>query len=305
MGHSHHHHDHRHHLHGGSEKNLLIATVLNAVITIAEVIGGIISNSLALLSDALHNLSDTIAVFIAYIANRYSKKPSNEKRTFGYKRVQILAALFNAVVLIVISVYLFYEAYLRLLEPEPIKGLIMLIVATIGLIANLAAVLLLRKDSAKNLNIKAAYIHLLSDTLSSVAVIIGGVLIYLYEWYWLDPIITFLIGIYIIKETWSILKETIDILMQGTPKNIDIKKVQHDLESIDRIANIHHLHIWNLDDQSIHFECHVDLNENMDLKSTESIREQIVRLLEERYSINHVTIQFEHKWCDDKELIHR
>jgi cobalt-zinc-cadmium efflux system protein len=302
MGHSHH-HDHHHHIEG-SGKNLLIATILNAVITVAEVIGGIISNSLALLSDALHNLSDTIAVFIAYVANRYSKKPSNEKRTFGYKRVQILAALFNAVVLIVISVYLFYEAYLRLMEPEPIKGLIMLIVATIGLLANLAAVLLLRKDSGKNLNVKAAYIHLLSDTLSSVAVIIGGILIYLYDWYWLDPIITFLIGIYILKETWAILKETIDILMQGTPKNIDIKQVQQDIEGIDRIENIHHLHIWNLDDQSIHFECHVDLNENIDLKSTESIREKIVKLLEEKYKINHVTIQFEHKWCDDKDLIH-
>jgi len=287
-----------------SGKNLLIVTILNAVITVAEIIGGLISNSLALLSDALHNLSDTIAVFIAYVANRYSKKPSNEKQTFGYKRVQILAALLNAVVLIVISVYLFYEAYHRLLEPEPIKGLIMLIVAFIGLLANLAAVLLLRKDKKRNLNIKAAYVHLLGDTLSSLAVIIGGILIYFYSWYWVDPIITFLIGIYIIKETWSILKETIEILMQSTPRGINVKRLREDVERIPEIENIHHLHIWNLDDQSIHFECHVDLKENLDLKSAETIRTEIAKILEERHNISHVTIQFEHKWCEDKGLIH-
>lgn len=285
-------------------KRLLIATVLNFAIAVAEVIGGIISNSLALLSDALHNLSDAVAVLLAYIAHRYSRKPSNVKQTFGYKRVQILAALFNAVVLIGISVYLFYEAYKRLMEPEPIKGLIMMVVAIVGLLANLAAVFLLRKDKSKNLNVRAAYLHLLGDTLSSFAVIIGGVLIFFFEWYWLDPIITFLIGIYIIKETWSILKETIEILMQATPRDIDINEVKKQIENIENIENIHHVHIWKLDDQSVHFECHIDLDRNLDLKSAEPIRNEILKLLSEKHNISHVTIQFEYRWCDDKDLIH-
>ena len=175
----------QHHSHGYhvdlKEKNLLFATALNLLITVVEIIGGLISNSLALLSDALHNLGDTFAVLLAYIANRIGKKDATEKKTFGFKRIEILAALLNAVVLIVIIVFLFIEAYHRFTSPEPIKGLIMFIVATIGLIANLMAVLLLKNDSQSNINIRAAYLHLIGDTISSVAVIIGSILIYFFE----------------------------------------------------------------------------------------------------------------------------
>jgi cobalt-zinc-cadmium efflux system protein len=202
-----------HHQPGNVKGNrLLAATILNFIISIAEISGGLISNSLSLISDALHNLSDGLAIFIAWIANKIGRRPSNSKRTFGYKRIEILAAFFNALILIAISLYLFYEAILRMIAPEPVKGLIMLIVALIGLLANLAAVLLLRGDAKRNINVKAAYLHLLGDTLSSVAVIIGGTLIYFFEFYWIDPIITIVIGIYIIKETWTILKQTIDSL---------------------------------------------------------------------------------------------
>ncbi len=211
-----------------------------------------------------------LAIFIAWIANKIGKRPSNIKRTFGYKRIEILAAFFNALILIAISLYLFYEAVLRIISPEPVKGLIMLIVAFIGLIANLAAVLLLHGDAKKNINVKAAYLHLFGDTLSSIAVIIGGILIYFFDLYWIDPIITILIGLYIIKETWTILKQTIDILMQSSPAGLDLDQIRHDLEQIPEIANIHHVHIWNLDDQSIHFECHVDLLENSRISETDS-----------------------------------
>lgn len=299
---------HDHFTHGNQDekskgRNLLIATLMNFTITGAEVVGGIVSNSLALLSDALHNLSDAIATLIAYIAFRYSKKPSDQKKTFGYKRVQILAAFFNAIVLIVISFYLFYEAILRLQEPEPIKGLIMFIVATIGLIANLVAVILLRKGSRDNLNIRAAYLHLLGDTLSSVAVIIGGVLIYFFEWFWIDPVITILIGLYILKETWQILKETVDILMQAAPREVNLELLKDKIENLEEVSDIHHVHIWKLDDRSIHFECHVDLSENLDLKRTEIIRQKIARLLMDEFNISHITIQFEYNWCHDKVMI--
>ena len=284
---------------------LLAVTILNLIIFFAEIAGGLISNSLSLITDALHNLSDGLAIFIAWVANKIGKRPSNLKRTFGYKRIEILAAFFNALVLIAISLYLFYEAVLRIISPEPVKGLIMLIVAMIGLLANLAAVLLLSGDAKKNINIKAAYLHLFGDTLSSVAVIIGGIFIYFFDLFWLDPIITILIGIYIIKETWTILKQTIDILMQSSPAGLDLEQIRHDLEQISEIENIHHVHIWNLDDQSVHFECHVDLAENYRVSETDNIYYEIEKVLREKHHIGHLTIQFEHQLCDDKDMIHQ
>lgn len=299
--------DHNHninHHHEVRSNNLLIATVLNIVIAVAEIIGGIVSNSLSLISDALHNVSDATAVFIAWVAHKISKRPSNQKRTFGYKRIEILAALLNAAVLAGISIYLFYEAALRLIEPQPVKGLIMLVVAAIGFIANLVAVLLLHRDAKKNINFKAAYLHLMGDTLSSVAVIFGGILIYYYDLYWVDPVITILIGLYILKETFGVLKQANDILMQGTPSGIDLEMIRTDLEMIPEISNIHHVHAWNLDDQSIHFECHVDLKADAKLSDTEKLFRKIEILLSEKHHIAHLTIQFEHQWCNDKEMIH-
>jgi cobalt-zinc-cadmium efflux system protein len=294
-----------HHHPSVKANRLLVATILNLVIFFAEIAGGLISNSLSLITDALHNFSDGLAIFIAWMANKIGKRPSNLKKTFGYKRIEILAAFLNALILIAISLYLFYEAALRIIAPEPVKGLIMLIVAIIGLLANLAAVLLLHGDAKKNINVKAAYLHLFGDTLSSVAVIIGGVFIYFFDLYWLDPVITILIGIYIIKETWTILKQTIDILMQGSPEGIDIDEIRHDIEQIVEIENIHHVHIWNLDDQSVHFECHVDLQENIRISQTDGIYSQIEGILKEKYHISHLTIQFEHHKCDDKDMIHK
>ncbi len=297
---------HNHSHHGNQrEKNLLATVVLNFVITIAEIVGGFLSNSLALLSDALHNLSDTVALLIAYIAIKVSKRESNSRKTFGYKRVEILSALFNAVALIAICFFLFTEAYERLLSPEPIKGVLMLIVATIGLLANLISVLILRKDKSHNINIKAAYLHLIGDTLSSVAVIVGGLLIVFFEAYWIDPIVTFVVGLYILKETYQILKETINILMQATPQNVNIDEIKSELEFLPEINNIHHVHIWNLSDAETHFECHIDLEEDMSVSHTNSLRSQIDELLSDKFNITHTTIQIEFNCCDDKAVIHK
>ncbi len=279
------------------ENRLITATVLNFVITIAEVIGGLLSNSLALLSDALHNLGDTVAVFIAWIANKVSKKGTSGRQTFGYKRVEILAALFNAVVLVVISIYLFIEALERLKDPQPVKGLIMFIVATVGFIANLVAVFILHKDSSYNINVRAAYLHLLGDTISSVAVIIGSIFIYFWEVYWIDPVVTFLIGIYILRETYSILKETVNILMQGSPYGMDIQTMKHALEKLEGVENIHHIHLWSLSDQQVHFECHMDLNKDYVISEADRIREEAVRMLKKEFHVQHVTIQVEYGRC--------
>jgi cobalt-zinc-cadmium efflux system protein len=294
-------HDHQPLIRGN---RLLLATLLNIFISVAEIVGGLIANSLSLISDALHNLTDALAIFIAWVANQISKKPSNLKRTFGYKRIEILAAFINAIILIAVSGYLFYEAVLRIMEPEKVKGLIMLVVAVIGLLGNLISVVILKLDSKININVRAAYLHLLGDTLTSMAVIIGGILIYFFDIYWVDPIITILIGLYILKQTWSILKQTNDILMQGTPAGLDIDLIRHDLENIPEIANIHHVHLWNLDDQSIHFECHVDLAENALVSETEKVYLDIEKILNDKYHVSHLTIQFEYQRGDDKKVIH-
>jgi cobalt-zinc-cadmium efflux system protein len=295
--------DHHEHTSGVKGGRLLAATLLNLLISIAEIVGGIFSNSLSLISDALHNFSDALATFIAWIANRISKRPSNTKRTFGYKRIEILAAFINAMILVVISFYLFYEAILRLIEPQEVKGTLMLIVAAIGLFANLVAVLLLRGDAGKNINVKAAYLHLLGDTMTSVAVILGSVLIIFFEVYWIDPVITIIIGLYILKESWAILKQTNDILMQGTPEGLDLERICGDLEQFPEISNIHHVHIWNLDDHSIHFECHVELNKDLRLSETEAIHKKVEQFLQDKYHIGHITIQFEFERCQDHSLV--
>jgi len=300
-------HTHRssHHHHPVNEKNLLIATLLNFVITIAEFAGGILSNSLALLSDALHNLSDTFATFIAYIAILIGRKDANVKKTFGYKRVEILAALLNAVILIIMSIYLVKEAYLRWKDPEPIKSMIMLVVGMIGLLANVFAVVILKRDSGKSINVKAAYVHLIGDSLSSVVVIIGGILIQIFEIYWIDPLITLLICIYIIREAFIILKESVNILMQSTPSSLNLSRVKKAVERLPEVSNIHHLHAWNLTEQRVHLEAHVELNSDLKLSELKNTQQKIEELLHADFHIHHVTIQFEYDTDHAPRLIHK
>ncbi len=286
-----------------NENNLLIATLLNLVISIAELAGGIISNSLALLSDALHNLSDTFATFIAYLATRVGKRDPNTKKTFGYKRIEILAAMLNAVILIVICIYLFKEAYERIQNPEPINSLIVMVVAMVGLIANVLAVTILRNDSKKNINVRAAYVHLIGDSLSSVVVIIAAVAIQIFEIYWIDPIVTVLIGVYLIREAFIILKEAVNILMQATPENIDLEKIKLKVEGVEGVSNIHHMHAWNLTDHEIHFEAHIELVEDYNLSAVSPIQDKISKLLKSRFRIHHITLQFEYDSKHSKEII--
>ena len=293
-----HHHHHHHHHDAPKGKKLLWVTILNLSITFVQVIGGLISNSLSLLSDALHNLADSSAIFIALVAEKISRRKPTRAKTFGYKRIEILAALFNGIVLIGVSVYLFFEAYDRFMHPEPIKGKLMLIVASFGLLANLISVVILNKEKGKNLNIRAAYMHLLGDTLSSVAVIGGGIAIWLFKIYWIDPIITVLVGIYIIYHTWGIVKETVDILMQSTPHNVDLDKLQERIQALDEVENIHHVHIWQLDDKQIHLEAHLSLTQNFNLKEIETIQYNIEEILHHEFGISHNTLQVGYNCCN-------
>jgi cobalt-zinc-cadmium efflux system protein len=299
------HHDHKHENSGLTQaRSLLFTTGLNILITIVEIIGGLLSNSLALLSDAIHNLGDTFAILLAYIANVVGKREATEKKTFGYKRIEILSAFLSALILIIITIFLFIEAWHRFFNPRPINGRIMFVVAVVGLLANLFSVLILKKHSGHSLNIKAAYLHLFGDTISSVAVIIGSAIIYFYHILWVDPVITLLIGIYIIKEAFNVLKEASDILMQGTPGTLELSVIVNELEAHNEISNIHHVHSWKLDDKQIHFECHIDLINDLPVSETDLIRRDIEHLLKNKFGITHVTIQFEYDCCTEKSLIH-
>jgi len=298
-------HKHKHrHRHPVNEKNLLVATFLNTVIALVELAGGILSGSLALFSDALHNLSDAFSTFIAYMAILIGKREANPKRTFGYKRIEILAALINAVILIVISVFLMKEAWERWNEPEPIDSKIMLVVAMIGLLANVYALILLKRDAGKSINVKAAYIHLIGDSLSSVVVIAGGVLIAFFEIYWVDPLITVFISLYIIRSGFFILKESVNILMQSAPDHLDLPDIKNRVEQIPQVLNIHHIHAWMLTDREIHVEAHVELNSDLALSEVKNIQQEIELLLKESFSVHHVTLQFEFLADHAPSLIH-
>ena len=297
-----HKHSHRHH--PVNEKNLLTATFLNLVITVVEIAGGILSGSLALLSDALHNLSDTFATFIAYLAILIGKREANQKKTFGYKRMEILAALINAVILIVISVFLMREAWYRLQNPAPINSMIMLVVGMVGLLANLYAVLILRKDASKSLNVRAAYIHLIGDSLSSVVVIIGSVLIRIFKIDWIDPIITVVISIYIIRSGFVILKESVNILMQSAPDHLDLTLIKNRVEQVPEVLNIHHIHAWMLTDSEIHLEAHVELKDDLKLSQVKKIQHKIEKYLLKDFGLTHITLQFEFKTNHSPSLIH-
>jgi len=211
--------------------------------------------------------------------------------------------LLNSMILVVISVFLIIEAHNRFLHPEKIDGVIMFIVASFGFLANFFGVLVLKKESSISLNIKATYLHLLGDAISSLAVIAGGILIYYFNVFWLDPLVTVMISLFIIVESFLILKKTNDILMQGTPAGIDLMEVKKELESLEEISNIHHVHAWNMDETNIHFECHADLSGDIPISETNVITNKIEKILKEKFNIRHATIQYEFDSCDDKSII--
>jgi len=285
------------------ERNLLLSILINLSITIAEIIGGILSNSLALISDAIHNLNDTLSIFFSYIALKISQKPYNKKWTFGYKRVEIITAFLNTIILIVIVFFISYSAFKRLFDKQEIHSELMLSIAILGLLGNLFSVVLLHKDSRDNLNIRSAYLHLLGDTISSVAVVVGAIFITLFRISLIDVLITFFISIIILKEAYKILKQTVLILMQTVPADIDIEEVKRTLESLENIKNVHHIHIWNLNDIETHFECHIELEKDYCISTTNELTQKISKILLNNFGIKHVTLQYEYSSnCDIKNV---
>jgi len=297
MSHNHHHgHHHQHKTNDSTTGRLWITIALNLIITIAEFVGGLLSNSLALLSDAVHNLNDTISLGISLIARKLSKKKANRDKTFGYKRAEIIGAFINLITLLLVALFLIKEGIERFFEPQPIDGFTMFWVAVIGLLGNFISAALLFRDSKDNLNIKSAYIHILSDGLSSVGVIIGGWLILRYEWFIVDTILTLMIGAYILWHSWHMLGETIDILMEAKPSEIDLGRLKASMLDVTDVCGVHHLHVWRLDENEIMLESHVVIEEQ-DLGNMEEIKSMLKRKLQNEFGITHSTLEFEFEPC--------
>lgn len=291
-------HNHSHQTEG---KNLVVSIFLNLLITVSQVIGGIVSGSLALLSDALHNFSDVLALTFSWYASKLSKKEASLNHTFGYKRAELIAAFINAITLIVVAFFLIYEASLRLFHPEPIQSNLVIWLALLGIVANGISVLLLKKDANSNLNMKSAYLHLLTDMMASIAVLLGGILMKYFGWFWVDSVLTLLIGFYLIYVSYDLIKTSTKMLMLFTPKNIDIEKIISEVHKINTVAKLHHIHVWQLNDDELHLEAHLDCSEDIKLSDFNFLLHEIEIVLLEKFGINHVNIQPEFKRVEDSK----
>jgi cobalt-zinc-cadmium efflux system protein len=303
MSNSHSHtHDHSHTDLKG--RNLFISIFLNILITVAQVVGGLISGSLSLLSDALHNFTDVVSLVISYIATVLSKKSASLHKTFGYKRAEILAAFVNAATLMIIAVLLIKEAIIRFQHPQVIDSSIVIWLSLLGIIANGLSVLLLKSDSENNMNMRSAYLHLFTDMLASIAVLIGGLLMKFYEVYWVDSALTLAIALYLIWVGFDLLKDSFQVLMLFAPENIPVQEIVKEIqEGIDEVKNVHHVHVWQLNEDETHFEAHIDFNNDISLSEFDVILVKIEELLYQKFHINHVNIQPEYGKCGPKDII--
>ncbi len=292
------HHEHGHnHSHAqvteGNAKKLSLALALTVSFLVVEVIAGFMTQSLALLSDAAHMFTDAAALAIALVAIKIGKLPADNKRTFGYQRFEILAALFNALMLFAVAVYILYEAYQRFSHPPQIQSLGMLVVAVIGLIINLISMSILFSSAKDSLNVKGAYLEVLSDALGSIGVIIGALIIYFTGWVWLDTVIAVLIGFWVLPRTWILLKQSINILLEGVPEEIDIEKLRNDLLKLNGVESIHQLKVWAISSKNVHLTVHLlapctDRNE---------LYREALEMLQHEHGITEMTLQIEDDVC--------
>ena len=302
--------DHRLELHNSSTRdehrkiknNLVYAIVLNAVIFVVELVGGILTNSLALISDSLHNLSDFFALLLSLIATNVVQWKSNSEKSYGYVRIEIFVAFINAMALVLIGLYIIYEGIQRFAHPEPVTGGWMLLIAVVGFIANTAATILLKTHAHYDLNMKSAYLHLLTDALESLAVVVVAALIAWQDWRLLDPLASIAIGLFIMKGAWSIISETVHILTEGTPRGIDLDEVAAYIQSFPGVENIHHLHIWGLSSRVRALSAHIVVQDQM-ISTGNRISSQLEYELERRFGINHPTLQMECSVCKDQGVV--
>jgi cobalt-zinc-cadmium efflux system protein len=282
---------------GGGKKDLLIAFSITFLMMVAEVIGGLLSNSLALLSDAGHMLTDNLALLLSFFAMTFASLPATDRKTFGFYRLEILAAFVNGIVLVVISLYIIYHAYLRMVHPQPVQGMLMLVIAVIGLVANIIGALFLFKHSHSSLNIRGAYLHIVGDALSSVGVVVGGVVILYTGWYLIDPALSVMISLVIIYGAWSLVKESVNILLESAPAHINIDSIAAELAKIKGVREAYHIHLWSITSGVYALSAHVLIDDRL-VSGSRELNDRIRKLLSEKFKILHSTIQLECEKCD-------
>jgi len=293
--------DHAHpELAAASDRPLILAVVINVLLTIVEIVAGVFSGSLALVADGLHNLADAGSLVVALIGRRVAKKPADERNTFGYKRADIVGAMANLILLVVMAGFLVLEGIQRLFDPQPVMGLVIMVVAGVALIIDLASAWLVARIAGQSLGTRVAMIHKLADAASSVGAIVGGALVYFLEWSWVDPLIAFTIAAYMAWQAKAMAGHTTAILMQGVPSDLDLVAVAQDLSSIDGVHGVHHLHIWSMDPQTILLEAHV-VTDRTGLEDIEPIKQAIRKRCMERWHILHTTLEFETRVTAERE----
>lgn len=273
-------------------KKFLWVTLFNLLITLVEFIGGLVSGSLALLSDAVHNLGDAGAILLSFFAHLWSRKNKDTKKTFGYQRAEVLAAFTNAVALILISAFLVVEAIERFQKPTQITGNLMLIVSIIGLLGNFVSMLVMHADSQHNMNVKSTFLHMMSDAISSVGVIIAAVVIKFTQINWIDPVMTIIVALLVLREAVKIVRDSINILMESNP-NLDLQDVKETILACGPVKNVHHMHVWKLADDQIMLDAHINVDNDFSVRELENIYDKISRELYNKFKINHATFQAE------------
>jgi cobalt-zinc-cadmium efflux system protein len=295
--------EHKIRKHNVTGKNLIISILLNIIITVAQVIGGIVSGSLALISDALHNFSDVLSLVFSLVAHKLSRRRASINQTFGFKRAELIAAFVNASTLIIIAFVLIYHAVIKLMHPILIDSDIVIGLAFLGILVNGFSVLLLRKDAAHNLNMKSAYLHLFTDMMASVAVFIGGLLMKYFQIYWVDSVMTLLIAFYLIVVGFDLILKSTKMLMLFTPDFINIEDIVCEVHQIKGVRKLHHIHVWHLNEEELHLEAHLDCSHDLKMSEFNELLLKIEELLFEKFNINHVNIQPEFQKLDPKDYI--
>ncbi len=277
MGHNNEHSHQHHHISG---KNIGIAVFLNIFITIAQLIGGIISGSVALITDALHNFSDVVSLLLSFYTNRLAKKDRTNNFTYGYKRAEILSAFINSITLIAIAIFLIIEAIKRFFNPEPILSDLVIYFALGSIIINVLSVLILHKEAKENINIKSAYLHLLTDVMTSIAVMFGGIIMKYTNIFWIDSLLSIIIAFYLIFSSYKLLLTSIKILMQATPENVDIIDIRDQILCLKKVDDLKNIHLWQLDDKESFFEANIFIKNDILLSDFEKIMIEIKKILE-------------------------
>jgi len=296
--HSHHHVD----MQDTSGSRLLMTLGLNFIIPIAQVIGGVLANSVALISDATHNFSDFAAILISYIAFRIGRKGATAQNTFGYRRAEILAALINVALLVGAAAFIVFEAVQRFQHPQPVAGRIVMALAAVGIAGNGLSAWLLHRDSKHSLNVRGAFLHMMGDLMTSVVVFINGAVLIFRPWYWLDPLLSILIVIFILKNCWEILKESGLVLMNATPRGLDLAEIRNHLLKLPGVSGIHYLHAWNVSSTSVAFSCHIEVADQP-VSRTEQIGQKIRHALFHNFGIDHPVLQFETAQCGNGGML--